>query len=65
MWIDYLRNVNGAEVWSAAWYALHQVGATIQALTDSQRKLSNKALENQGMQRHHSSLQNEDHQCHK
>jgi len=51
MWGDYLQNLRGAEVWSAARYANPRAGITVESLTDRDVKQANTSLEKEEMLR--------------
>jgi hypothetical protein len=48
---EYQQNLRGCEVWRAAKFANHQVGATMQALTDTEGKQANTMAEKERMHR--------------
>jgi hypothetical protein len=54
MWSDSLQKVRGAIVWRVAQYNNHQVGRTVEALTDREGKQANTAAGKEEIVRHKS-----------
>jgi len=59
MWIDYLQNDRGDEVWRAARYANPRAGTTVGALTEREGKQANTILEEEEMLRRESFPRND------
>jgi len=51
MWTDYLQHLQGADIWRAAKYVNHRVGATVEAQTDNRAKLAYTAITTEVLQR--------------
>ena len=51
MWNDYLQNLTGGEVWRAANFTNPRVGATVEALSNRERKQANTIAEKEEMLR--------------